>query len=116
MKRLGEAVIDHPDPATLVATLRGEVDVTNAEELARQIAAEATNEVDRLVLDFSELAFLDSSGVRALIGLVRRVQTRGALAMAVVPEGAPIERIFEITRMEELVPLARSRDEALRAP
>lgn len=115
MKRLGEAVIDSPGPGILVASLHGEVDVTNAEELFGQIAAEATNEVDRLVLDLSDLAFLDSSGVRAVIGLVRRVQARGALAMAVVPEGAPVERIFEITRMEELVPLARTRDEALRA-
>ena len=116
MKRLGEAVTEHPAPGTLVAALRGEVDVTNAEELVGQVAAEATNEVERLVLDLSELSFLDSSGIRALIGLVRRVQARGALAVAVVPEGAPVERIFEITRMEELVPLVRSREEALGTP
>jgi anti-sigma B factor antagonist len=116
VKRLGEAVTEHPTPGTLVAALRGEVDVTNAEELVGQVAAEATNEVERLVLDLSELSFLDSSGIRALIGLVRRVQARGALAVAVVPEGAPVERIFEITRMEELVPLVRSREEALGTP
>ena len=80
MKRLGEALTEHPAPGTLVAALRGEVDVTNAEELVGQVAAEATNEVERLVLDLSELSFLDSSGIRALIGLVRRVQARGALA------------------------------------
>jgi len=106
--QLGQVGVER-DGHTVVVWFAGEMDVTNSDELIGQAGDQATNDVQRLILDLSGLQFLDSSGIRALVALVRRLSARGTVVTMVVPEESPIRRILEITRMEEIVPLFTSR-------
>lgn len=67
-----------------VVALRGELDLTNARQLADALAGAPA---DTVILDLSELAFLDSAGIRAIDGVRGRFeQDRRRLLIVAPPE------------------------------
>jgi anti-sigma B factor antagonist len=87
-----------------VVTPRGELDVagTPALEDALAEAAEAPG-LAGVVVDLSQLDFMDSSGLRAVVLADRRLREQG-LRFALVRGGEPVHRVFELTRMTERLP------------
>jgi anti-sigma B factor antagonist len=71
-------------------------------ELATIASAEAALErieagdCRRILFDLSRLEFLDSSGIRLLIGLHQRCQARGR-SLSVVAPGGPARRALEMS-------------------
>ncbi len=57
--------------------IRGEIDVATAPGLGAELLAHAVSTTGDLVLDCSEMTFLDSSGLRALVFVVRRLRQEG---------------------------------------
>ncbi len=80
-----------------------------AEQLAtRQAIGRAlATRPERLVLDLSRLSFIDSSGVHAVIGLVRRTQRLG-VRLLIVPGPKAVQRIFEICHLTDHLPFAEA--------
>jgi anti-sigma B factor antagonist len=84
-----------------VVTPRGELDVAGTpllEEALADVTAEAG--VIAVVVDLSQLEFMDSSGLRAVVLADRRLRDDG-VRFALVPGGEPVQRVFELTRMTE---------------
>jgi anti-sigma B factor antagonist len=78
----------------------GELDIATA---SRMIAAlnEALSEMDgALIVDLSDVVFMDSTGLALLMNARRRVMRRGE-GFAIVCPGGPIARVFEIADMVE---------------
>ena len=61
----------------VVGFLSGEIDLSNAKELESQIENAVPNTALGMVLDLSELRYLDSSGIRLLLSLAGRLRWRG---------------------------------------
>jgi anti-sigma B factor antagonist len=92
--------------------VRGEVDIAAvpALEQALETAIEATS--GALVVDLSDVAFLDSSGLLALLhGRGLLAQEDRALVI-VCPEGGPVRHLFEVAGVAELLILCASREDA----
>jgi anti-anti-sigma factor len=51
------------DAETTVVTIRGELDISNVDELETAVAPLIERQVGRLILDVDELAFADSSAI-----------------------------------------------------
>lgn len=51
------------DAETTVVTIRGELDISNVDELQTAVAPLIERRVGRLILDLGELAFADSSAI-----------------------------------------------------
>jgi anti-sigma B factor antagonist len=84
-----------------VVTPRGELDVAGTPALEDAIAqATETPGLEGIVIDLSELEFMDSSGLRAVVMADQRVRGEG-LRFALVPGGEPVHRVFELTRMTD---------------
>jgi len=77
----------------------GEVDMSNEGALSRVLAREAASEGD-LTLDLSELVFIDSSGVRALLRTAGELAGRGRLLLVGVRPA--IRRTFEIMGVDRV--------------
>lgn len=78
----------------------GELDIATA---PRMIAAlnDALAEMESpLVVDLSDVVFMDSTGLALLMNARRRVVRRGH-GFAIVCPGGPISRLFEIADMVE---------------
>ena len=77
------------------------------EELLRQIDAGHS----QIVLDLSKTEFLDSSGLGALVSAMKRLGSRGTLAIAGA-HGA-VARLFSLTRMDRVFALHPSTEAAI---
>jgi anti-sigma B factor antagonist len=96
-----------------VARLDGEVDISNAKEVEAEIAAAVSNDAWALVVDLSRVVYLDSAGIRLLVGLARRLRTRGQELRIAIPEGAPIKEVLVLSNLEEVAPLHATVEEAV---
>jgi anti-sigma B factor antagonist len=97
----------------LVLAVTGEVDMATAPELARAIGL-VSDHARGVVVDFSDVTFLDSSGLNALVRGQRELAGREVSLSVVVPAGSPVLRIFEITQLTDSLAVVGSVDEALR--
>jgi anti-anti-sigma factor len=81
-----------------VLYLSGEFDMAVAEGFAADAVANLDGQRD-LVLDVSELAFIDSMGIRALLQLARLAAPKGVVLRR---PRANVERVLEIVDIESL--------------
>lgn len=84
-----------------VISLSGELDVAGSAQLEREMARIAEDHAPAtLVLDLSGLDFMDSTGLRLVVLADRRVREHGG-RLCLVRGNEDIQRVFEITRMDE---------------
>ena len=91
-----ETEVEHAD-GLVVVRLIGELDLVSEPVLS---AALAEADGKPLRVDLSELAFMDSTGLRALLSLQREhadVKLRGPLQ-------APVQRLLELTQTLQILP------------
>jgi anti-sigma B factor antagonist len=69
-----------PAGAPRTFRLAGELDLLNAEEVEAKLEPDSKGQGD-LVLDLTDLAFIDSSGIRVLIRTAERLEGRGRLIL-----------------------------------
>jgi anti-sigma B factor antagonist len=98
----------HPD-GTTVCHLTGELDAFTAPRL-RQAFADVTPS-PRLLLDLSKVSFLDSAGLGALVGGVRRTRELGSEVM-VACDRPQLVRVFQHTGFDRIVTVATTPQEA----
>jgi len=78
---------------------RGELDVATVEGLRSQWLAEIdTRQPERLVVDMSDVTFLDSTGLGAIVALQRRQRPHGGV-VAVTNAGPTVVKILQLTGM-----------------
>jgi anti-anti-sigma factor len=112
MAPLEEIVFElHGD--TVVARLRGEVDLSNEASVKERLFGSVPNSAGALVLDLTETDYLDSSGVRLIFELAHRLEARGQKLDLVVREDSAINRLLVLTEMERVVPMSNSVDALL---
>jgi anti-anti-sigma factor len=99
----------------VVARLRGELDVAGAEATGRQISEAIPNSAHGLVVDCSELDFIDSSGVAMMFTLARRLDSRRQKLRCVAPAGSPVARVLEIVEFGRAAPVNEKLEQALAA-
>lgn len=104
----GFSVDVSPDKdGSLRMVVRGDLDVSTSEMLVRHV--EDLNDVGpTLIVDMSGVAFMDSTGLRALWSLRQRITTLGGKLMLSSPS-TPVQRLLRTTKLDkvfEYVPTA----------
>jgi anti-sigma B factor antagonist len=89
-----------PERETVRVRLVGELDLATADEVAA--AVEETRGFGRLVVDLSEVTFLDSSGIRAILQ-AQQTADRDGMAFAVVPGPRAVQRAFTLAGVADLL-------------
>jgi anti-sigma B factor antagonist len=95
-----------------IASLEGEIDIANASEVRDQLFALLSNRPSGLIVDLSDVSYLDSRGVHVMLELAERMKIRHQALRIVVPEGAMIRRILLLTHLDSVVPLDYTVDDA----
>jgi anti-anti-sigma factor len=96
-----------------VATISGEIDMSNAEEICRTLENGLVRDANRHVIDLSPTTYLDSGGVRMLFTIAERLRSRGRQLHIVVPETAPIHRILVLVELSSRAAFHDTLDDAL---
>lgn len=83
-------------PNTLEAMISGEVDADNCHELTATIGDAISSELDSVIIDLTDLGFIDSSGISRLVELRQSALTADA-TFRIVNMAPNVRRVFEIT-------------------
>jgi anti-sigma B factor antagonist len=105
----------YPDgPGFTRVRLSGELDLATAPQLAGALA-EVPDGTAVVILDLSELTFMDSTGLHLVVSARARLAEAGC-RLVLVPGGRQVQRIFEITGTKhhlEFISAPNARDLAL---
>ncbi len=93
------------DDGVVVASLSGEIDLSNAAEITDALLGGVPNEALGLVIDLSEVSYIDSAGVRMLAELDHRLGWRAQTLRVVAPEESRSRRVLEIAGLERVLSL-----------
>ena len=103
----------HTNGRVLQAALEGELDHYAAERFRAQIdTAFEKSACKHILLDLSEVSFMDSSGIGMLIGRYKKAETRGG-RLAVCGMSKAVCKLFEISGLGKIVSQAKTENDAL---
>jgi anti-sigma B factor antagonist len=101
-------------PEATVVVLSGEIDLHQSPALHAALVDVASNRPKRLVLNMTDVSYMDSSGVGTLVELLRRVNAyKGKLAL--VNLAPRVRGVFEITKLDKFFNIFPSEEQALQA-
>ena len=85
----------------IILVVRGELDLATTEQLEQAVGDAVSAGAARIVVDLTELQFIDSSGLMALI---RGRQSVGSIGGLLILRNVPrqAKRVFELTRTADL--------------
>ena len=95
-----------------VATIRGEVDLSNADRLLEDLMAQV-GEAPGLVVDLGGCSYMDSAGLRVIARVDLRCRGVGSGLRLVVHRGSSIDRVLVMTHMDEVLTVDRQLRDAL---
>jgi anti-sigma B factor antagonist len=103
------SVEESVDDETQLVQVYGDVDLKTARSFRAALDEAAQDGKTRLIVDMSEVPFMDSSGLAALIGAQKAF--RETRVIVVCPDN--LRRIFEVTRLDSIVSVVSTLPEAL---
>lgn len=95
------------DGANVVMGLRGELDLASAPAFNAQLEEIGGEDPSAIIIDLSELEFMDSTGLRSILAAHERC-TQSGWGFAVVPGGRQVSRLLEIAKVEKQLNLISS--------
>lgn len=70
------AITTHPSSERYLIAVEGEIDISNADKLRNAIDLALEQPTERVELDFSQVPYIDSTGIGVLVGAARRASDR----------------------------------------
>lgn len=104
-----QVAIERNNGATVVIAA-GELDAFAAPDLASVL--EGVRGDQRVVADLNRVSFMDSTALGLIVRATRELGEAGASVRIVLPAGSA-RRIFEITALDRVLPIAETRGAAL---
>ncbi len=95
-----------------VVAVAGEVDVYTGPRLRERLNDLLDSGENHLIIDLTAVDFLDSTGLGILVGVLSRVKSVGG-SMVLVCSAERILKVFRITGLHALFPIAPDLDSAL---
>jgi anti-sigma B factor antagonist len=79
---------------------RGDLDLATVDEVRTAVDDLVAQGFGAVVLDLRELTFIDSSGLRMVVGQTRRVD----VAVTLIDGAEPVSRLFDLVGVREALP------------
>jgi anti-sigma B factor antagonist len=97
----------------IVSVLDSRIDARCADDFRASIARIAQQGHRKLLLDLSEVAFVDSTGLGAIIATLKQLGPEGDLAISGARDA--VGSLFRLTRMDKVFRIFPSLDDAISA-
>ncbi|WP_055668073.1 anti-sigma F factor antagonist [Desnuesiella massiliensis] len=87
----------------LIVTLMGELDHHSSEEVRNKIDDRLDRDkINKLVLNFSGVSFMDSSGIGVVIGRYKKLSTKNGRVCVAEVNGS-VKKVFELSGMFKII-------------
>lgn len=103
----------HDPDITVVRPGVDRLTAQNAKQFKEDVVALITAGATQLIVDFDQVSFLDSSGLGALVGVLKKIGNRGELSVSGL--NSDIEQMFKICRMDRVFNIHADVNAALQA-
>lgn len=90
----------HDQDITVVRPGVERLTALNATDFKKEIVALVDQGASQIVIDFDAVNFLDSSGLGALVGVLKKIGHRGDLSVCGL--NADVEQMFRVCRMDRV--------------
>jgi anti-sigma B factor antagonist len=107
--------VEDADPGLAVLVVGGEVDYEVSPQLKARLMKAIKAGTRRLVLDLTDVSFIDSTAIGVIAGAVERLDEMGGGSVAVVSTHEKVMQIFEITGLDNVLTVHSTREDALAA-
>jgi len=107
--------VEHAGPDVAILAVGGEVDFEVSPQLKAGVMRAIRDGRRRLILDLSDVTFIDSTAIGVLAGAVEKLDESGGGSVSVVCSNDKVIQIFEITGLESVISVHASREDALAA-
>lgn len=108
------SVSSRPSGDRTVVHVSGEIDVYTAPTLREELAGLVDEGKTDIVVDLTDVAFMDSTGLGVLVGALKRVRTTGGELRLVIDQ-EKVLKVFRITALTQVFQIHPTLDEALQA-
>ena len=99
-------------PQTDIVTLKGEIDLHRSAEVRETLKPLIARKTKRILLNFSGVTYIDSSGLAVLIETLQRVQSYGG-KFAIFGLQESVKAIFSIARLDQIFRIFSDEAEAV---
>lgn len=93
-------VIKNLDGGKMVAEVKGRLDTATAPDLEKELK-ESLDSVTELILDFSELEYVSSAGLRVILSMQKIMSKQGSMVIRGVND--VVMEIFEVTGFADIL-------------
>jgi anti-sigma B factor antagonist len=97
---------------TAIVDASGEIDLHQSTVLQQKLLEVLDQKPDRMIINLSDVSYMDSSGVASLVKLLSRTRKNG-ISLALAAPTKKVKAIFEITRLDSVFDIFDSEEEAL---
>lgn len=101
------------DESTHIVAAQGEVDLFTVPEFKARITAPIDAGVPRVIVDLTDVTFIDSSSLGVLIGAHKRLVEEDSGGLVVVVSDRAIVNTFKITGLDQVFEVVSNREAAL---
>ncbi len=98
----------------LVTIVNGRIDSATVSEFQHLMERAITDDIKRVVVDFENLSYINSAGLRAVLVITKSLWTRKA-KLALHSLQPSIQEVFSIAGFDKIIQVCASRAEALDA-
>ena len=97
----------------LIVHMIGELDHHSAEEVRNKIDDRLErNNLKKLIMDFSHVSFMDSSGIGVVIGRYKKLSLKGG-SVCITKVIDSVNRVFQLSGMFKIIKVYDSIDKAI---
>lgn len=93
----------------LTIRLQGEMDALGCVKIRPELEKIADTENSNIALDLSQVSFLDSSGIGAIVFLYKRLKARDRALVIIGVQGQPQE-LMKLLRINSAIPVSAATD------
>jgi anti-sigma B factor antagonist len=94
---------------SLIIHLSGEIDLSNAHDLQQQLENSLEGS-PAVVIDLTEIVYLDSQGLRLIKQLVNKANREGTRLQLVAPPNNFARQVLEVTQMSDYIEIRDTLD------
>src|SRR5437870_10711497 len=110
-----EVQVEEAGPDLAILVVGGEVDYEVSPQLKARMMRAIKAGKRRLILDLTDVTFIDSTAIGVLAGAVERLDETGGGSLSVICTHEKVIQIFEITGLDSVISVHPSREDALAA-
>jgi len=106
-------IVQEKANGVVIFILEGEININTSPELRKAADTLIKSNEKKVLMDFSAVTYIDSSGLATLIEILQRLKRNGGI-LRLSNLSEKVKNVFEVTKLYKLFEIFESKEEALK--